>query len=166
MHMIRKMLRHSRIFRAFVRDERGSALVETSLTGAIIIVPMMLGSIELGRIAYTAIEVANAARAAVSYGAENAGTVTDTTGIQTVAADDAANLTGLTTTPVVTGMCSDGSACTGTGNTCQNTDCSTSQIETILTVRTSATYAPLIRFPGIPTSFSLHGYAQQKVLKN
>jgi Flp pilus assembly protein TadG len=163
--MASRMPKLTEILRILRRDESGGSLVETALT-SVFLITMMLGSIELARVAYTAIEVANAAKAAVSYGAENIGTVTDTTGIQTVAADDAANLTSLTTTPVVSGICSDGTACTGAGNTCTNTDCSGVEIEHILTVTTSATYSPLIRVPGLPTSFTLHGKAVQKVLKN
>jgi hypothetical protein len=45
------------------------------------------------------------------------------------------------------------------------TDCKSSNIETILTVQTQASFTPAIRLPGLPTSFTLHGHAVQKVLQ-
>jgi hypothetical protein len=57
-------------------------------------------------------------------------------------------------------ICSNGSA-----STCLATDCSTSSIETILTVQTQATVSPPIHLPGLPTAFTLHGRAVQKVLQ-
>lgn len=149
-----------------LRSEHGGPLVETALTMPLLIA-LVIGPVELGRVAYTAIECSNAARAGASYGAQNLTTEADTTGIRTVAANDAANIASILSTSVgTTGICADGSACTGTGGTCQNTDCSTSQIETILTVTTSATVPALVRLPGLPTSYTVHGKSVQKVLHN
>jgi len=77
-----------------------------------------------------------------------------------VAANDASDLTGLTTTTSTSYICSDNSASTGA-----NTDCSGSQIETILTVNTSASYSPIISIPGFRGPYTLRGRAVQKVLK-
>jgi len=147
------------ILRAFCRSEAGGALVETAITLPML-VTLTLGAVEFARVAYASIEVANAAKAAVSYGAQSKATVGDTTGIQTVATNDAADLTGLTSVPTTSYICSDGSAATGT-----NTDCSTSQIEAILTVTTSASYSPIISIPGFRGPYTLTGRAVQKVLK-
>src|SRR5260370_3223661 len=143
------------MMRAIRRGEAGGALVEPALTLPMLVV-LVLGAAEFARVAYASIEVANAARAAVSYGAQSITTEVDTTGIQTVAANDAADLSGLTTTPTTSFICSDNTASTGA-----NTDCSTSQIETILTVNTSASFDPLIHVPGLPTTYTLHGQAVQ-----
>jgi Flp pilus assembly protein TadG len=147
------------IFQAFCRSEAGGALVETAITLPML-VTLTLGAVEFARVAYASIEVANAAKAAVSYGAQTIGTESDTTGIQTVAANDASDLTGLTTTTSTSFICSDNSASTGA-----NTDCSGSQIETILTVNTSASYSPIISIPGFRGPYTLRGRAVQKVLK-
>jgi len=64
--------------------ESGQALVETALTAPILLL-MLVGGVEFGRVAYAAIEVANSAKAAVQYGAQNPGTSTDTTTMETVA---------------------------------------------------------------------------------
>ncbi|SRR6266568_9160261 len=159
MKMKNSKLSFSAIFRAFHRSETGGALVETALTLPVL-VTLLLGSVEFARVAYASIEVANAAKAAVSYGAQTITTEADTTGIQTVAANDASDLTGLTTTASTSFICSDNSASTGL-----NTDCTGSQIETILTVTTSASYSPIVSIPGFRGPYTLTGRAVQKVLK-
>ena len=147
--------------------DAGQSLVEAALTLPLL-VAILVGGAELAWLAYAAIEVSNAAKAGVAYGAQNVNTAAcaDVTGIQNAAALDASDITStLTTTPTITGVCSSGTACTGTGNTCKNTDCpSPDHIETILTVKTSATVSPLIKISGLPTSYTLHGQAVQKCL--
>lgn len=146
-----------------IRNEAGQALVETSFSASFLLL-FILGAADLARGAYCAIEVANAAKAAVQYGGQNSATAASTSGIQAAAAKDAGDLTGLSTTVAVTGICSDGSACTGTGGKCLATDCSTSHIENILTVTTSATFSPMLKIPSLPGSYTLKGRAVQKVL--
>jgi Flp pilus assembly protein TadG len=141
------------------KAEWGGALVEFAITMPVLVV-LVLGAGEFGWMTYTAIEVANAARAGASYGCQTSTTAADTTGIQNTAAADAPDITLGTTTVSKSCICSDGSA-----STCLATDCSTSNIETILTVSTQATVSPLFRVPGLPTSFTLHGRAVQKVLQ-
>ncbi len=160
MKMQRRKLRTIEILRSIGRNETGGAIIETALTVPML-VTLLLGAVEFARVAYASIEVANAARAAVSYGAQSITTEVDSTGIQTVAANDASDLTGLTTTPTTSYICADGTASTGA-----NTDCSTSQIETILTVSTSASFSPIITIPGFRGPYTLYGRAVQKVLKN
>lgn len=139
--------------------EAGNALVETALVFPLLIT-ILVGAAELARVAYAAIEVANAARAGVQYGSQNGGAASDTTGIATAAASDAANLNTLTTTSSFTCVCSDGSA-----STCTNTDCSTSHIEQILTVNTQATVNPVFHLPGLPTTYTVKGQAIQKCVQ-
>jgi Flp pilus assembly protein TadG len=118
---------------------------------------ILLGAAEFGRVAYAAVEVSNAARAGAAYAAQNGSTASDTTGIATAAANDAANLTGLTTTSSHSCVCSD-----GTSSTCTAGDCSASHIEETVTVNTQVSFDPLIHLPGLPTAFTLKGQAVQK----
>jgi hypothetical protein len=53
----------------------------------------------------------------------------------------------------------------GNSSNCGTTSCPGSEIETILTVQTQGSVTPLFRVPGLPTSFTLHGQAVQKVLQ-
>jgi Flp pilus assembly protein TadG len=160
----KKLLLQRRLFDLF-SCETGQALAETSLTIPFFLL-VLLGSVDLARAAYTGIEVTNAARAAVQYAAQNSATAADTSAIQNAASADGSSLSGLTTSVSVSGICSDGSSCSGTGGSCYATDCSGSHIETILTVDSSATFAPMFPMPGIPSALTMHGHAVQKVLNN
>src|ERR1019366_6512370 len=145
----------------------GQSLVEVALTAPILIL-MFLGAAEFARIGVAAIEVSNAARAAVAYGAQNVSTAGDSSGIQKAATMDAGDMAAsLTATSNASGICSSGALCTGAGSSCLNTDCATpgDHIETILTVNTAATFDPLLHVPGIPSTFTLHGHAVQKCLQ-
>ena len=140
-------------------NEHGQALIETALALPVLLL-VLVGLFEFALASYESIEVTNAALAGVQYGAQNATTDGDTTGIQTAAANDAGNLTLGTTNVVLSCICSN-----GTASTCKSTDCAGSNIETILTVQTQATFDPGFHLPGIPTTFTLHGQAVQKVLQ-
>jgi Flp pilus assembly protein TadG len=140
-------------------SEAGQSLVETALLLPLL-VTILLGGAEVAQVAYAAIEVANAARAGAQYGTQTAGTVSDTAGIATAAANDAADITALTTTSSYSCICSNGSA-----STCANTDCNNSHIEKILTVNTQATVNPLFHIPGLPTTYTLKGQAIQKCVQ-
>jgi Flp pilus assembly protein TadG len=143
----------------FEEQTAGQSLIETALLASFFAL-LLVGIAELGRVAYAAIEVSNAARAGAAYGAQNGSTASDTTGIATAAANDAANLTGLTTTSSYACICSD-----GTASTCTHGDCSTSHIEETLTVNTQVTFDPLIHLPGLPSTYTLKGKAVQKCLQ-
>jgi len=159
--------------RAKVRGEAGSALVELALMMPIMMF-LLVAALEFARVAYAAIEVSNAAKAAVQYGASSVAASADATGMLNAAQSDAQDLqttaaggTSLISFPVaptLTGVCSDGSACTGTGNTCTNTDCTGTHIESVLTVQTQATISSPFKLPGLPSTYRLNGRAQQKVV--
>jgi len=142
-----------------VMEDRADALVEMAILLPLLMT-LLVGAVNLAMAAYTAFEVSNAALAGVQYGVQSAATAGDTTGIQTAAANDASNITLGTTTATKSCICADGSA-----STCRSTDCSGSQIETILTVKTQATYSPFLPIYGNWPSITLHGSAVQKVLQ-
>ncbi len=151
-----------------LRGDAGQSFVEIALTLPVLVI-LLVGAAEFATIAFAAIEVSNAARAAVAYGALST-TMGDSTGIKNAAIMDASNLNPALATSNVTvstvGVCSSGAACTGTGSTCTNTDCRNpanpgDQIETILTVDISYPFTPKIHLPGVPASYTLHGHATQ-----
>lgn len=154
--------RYARI-RAHGSDETGQALVETALVVPVLLV-ILLGAAEIARIAYAAIEVSNSAKAGAQYGAQNRKAAQDTPGIQNAAANDAADLTGLTTTPSLVCTCSDTTYVPT--NCSDNTTCSSHNTynEVTLTVTTSATYTPVFHTAAFPGSIVLNGKAVQKVL--
>lgn len=153
-----------------LRDcERGQALVEAAIAAPILFV-LLMGAGEIARIAYMAIEVANAARAGAAYAALSANTIGDTKGTILAAKDDAYDIyqvSGLTTTKSAPGyVCSDGSAATvitGALPTCPNGDQGAHPLEYV-TVTSSANFDPLIHIPGLPTSFTLSSSATELCL--
>jgi Flp pilus assembly protein TadG len=140
------------------RDE-GQALVETAFVGVLLIFVVM-GAAEIGSMVHQAIEVADAAKAGAQYGTQNTTTVADATGIATAASGDAPDLTGLTTTSSYSCICSNGSA-----STCLATDCSTSHMEYILTVKTQSSFTPFLPVTGFGSNYTLHGQVVQKVIQ-
>jgi len=139
----------------------GGALIETALALPLLSL-LLLGASEFGLVDYEAIEVTNAARAGAQYGAQQGGRyTTDTTGIQNAASADAPNITLGTTTASLSLVCSDGTIPAGPPMVCA----SGAAIETILTVKTQATFNPLIHIPYVTPSFTLHGQASETVLQ-
>lgn len=157
--MTNRKLQQGGFMMAHRGSEAGQAVVEFALAMPLLTL-LLIGGAELARVAYAAIEVSNAAKAAVQYGAQSRATAGDTQGMLAAAQKDAYNLTGLSLSASTSCICSD-----GTASTCQSTDCATSHIEAILTVTTHATFDPLIHLPGLPKTFTLGGYAVQKVLE-
>lgn len=86
------------LMKANLRADRGSSLLELALILPLLMLTM-IGAAELGRIAYASIEVSNAARAGVAYGAQNLGTMinssgtVDPTGVKNAAQNEASNIT-------------------------------------------------------------------------
>lgn len=137
----------------------GQSLIEAALVLPIF-VTLLLGAAELAGVTRASISVANSAKAGVQYGAQSGDTAQDATGIADAAQRESPDLT-LTTTSSFRCECSDGTPfdCT------VNTACPTTHKEEIVTVNTQATVNPLIRLPGLPTSYTLHGQAVQKCLQ-
>lgn len=142
-----------------MRGERGQALIEAAVTLPLLLL-ILFGAVEFAMASYASIEVSNAALAGAKYGAQNAAAAGDLTGIQNAAANDAPNITLGTTSTSHACICSNGNS-----STCLPTDCPGSTIETILTVNTQASFDPGFHFLGLPTTFTLHGRAVQKVLQ-
>lgn len=97
--------------------ERGSAIIEMAFIIPLLLI-LVLGLVEAGRLGDYAIHVANAARAGVQYGAQNEATAGDTQGMQNAANADA-QYAGITSVAAPTFCtCAD-----GTPSTCQQGDC-------------------------------------------
>jgi Flp pilus assembly protein TadG len=147
-----------KIIRALGIREEGGAIAETALTAPFLAL-LIFGSVEFARVAYAAIEVTNAARAGVSYGAQSGLTASDTAGIKWAATHDGVNIPGMTVSnPVLGYTCSDNSATSGNPPTCTNNGAHL--VETV-TVQTQVTMDPLIHVAGLPTTYTLYGTAVQ-----
>jgi Flp pilus assembly protein TadG len=145
--------------------EAGQALLEMALVMPLFAL-LLVGAAELARVAFAAIEVANAARAGAQYGAQSPFYSQDTTGITNAAENDANDIyaikpTNFSVTSAISYICSDGTATVSSPPSCSS---STATVEQILTVNTQGTFDPLFHIQGMASSFTLRGQAIQKVL--
>jgi Flp pilus assembly protein TadG len=138
------------------RREDAQSLVELALMMPLFIL-ILLGSAEFARFAWAAVLTSNAARAGAAFGAVNPTYAKNTAGIQAAAAADSVNLTGLTTTPGISCVCSSGASIRSCITTAL-TDCAApATITDYITVNTTSTVTPLGHYPGLPTSFTATG---------
>ena len=155
MRMLRR--RSSRL----LRSTSGQSLVELAVAGPFVAF-LLLGLLEFGQIAYYSIEVTNAAKAGASYGELSSANAFDQNGIKLAALAAVApdiSSSNLLVTSSRSCICSD-----GTASQCLPGDCPTSNIESTVTVNTSATITPIIELPGFK-SFTLSGQAIQRCLQ-
>jgi Flp pilus assembly protein TadG len=140
-----------------IRSDSAQALVELAFVLPVASF-LLVGTIEIGRLANTSIVVNQAARAGVQYGAQNRVTASDTAGMTQAAQQDASDIKNLTVTASHFCACSDGSA-----STCQPTDCSGSRILEYVKVDTQTQLHTLLPYPEIPRSFTVKGQDVMRV---
>lgn len=141
-------------------DERGASVLEMALLLPVLLL-VLVGLIDFGRAYYLSTEVSAAASAGALYGSQNTTAAQDTTGIATAARSGAPNVSGLTV-PTISLVCE----CSGStaSVSCSSPGCSSSShLIEWLTVGTSATYKPLLPYPGIPSPITLAGQATLRV---
>jgi Flp pilus assembly protein TadG len=158
------------------RRESGQSIVEVALTVPLLCL-LLAGGAEFARMAYAAIEVTNAAKAAVQYAAQQQSYTIDTTGMQNAINNEVTNVPGLAgaslQSATTTASCSDGTVPTDgtTGGPYSSSDCSGSTLMETLAVTTTSTFTPgtvinpFLKACSLPTSFTLTGYATQVVLQ-
>jgi len=153
-----------------LKREDGQALVETALSMTVLIV-MMLGAVEFGRLAFFAIEVSNSAKAAAQYAAQSHTTAADLAGMQQAAKNEYSNPAALT---LISPTSTSGYTCTCVGSTvavsCTNNSltspsCPGSYMEVTVTIQTQVSFDPGIHIPGLPGPFQIKGAVKQKVLQ-
>lgn len=152
-----KILKRIRRARMACVGESGQALVEAAIAAPLFFL-LLMGSAELARLAYSAIEIQNAAEAGALYAIQTAATMGDTSGMQAAAQADAANLSGVSiANPTYSYSCSDGSIPNLSTNAC-----STGLTETSIHVTTAVTFNPVVHIPGLLGPFTLHGNAAER----
>jgi Flp pilus assembly protein TadG len=149
--------------RTTIRDEVGQAFVELAIVLPVAIL-LLVGAAEIGRLAFASIEVSNAARAGVAYGAQSHITASDIVGIQTAATQDAPNVTSMTATATQSCSCNNGTtvnfvSCAAAGTSCA----SPNRIIESVQVTTTAPVDTVFHLPGIPNTVTLRGQATMRV---
>jgi Flp pilus assembly protein TadG len=143
-----------------LRNDHGQAFVELALILPLFLL-LLVGAAELGRLAYASIEVSNAARAGVAYGAQSHFTASNITGIQLAATQDAPDVPSLTATATISCTCTDGTTvtCSDAGSRC----ISPARILEYVTVNTAAPVDTVFHLPAIPNSVTMRGQAIMRV---
>jgi Flp pilus assembly protein TadG len=154
-------------------EESGQALIELAITMPLLFI-LLLGAAEFGRLAYMAIEVSEAAKAAAQYGAQNLTTAADSGGISLTAQQNApyvyANCTSFSATAPNTKTtmqcaCMSSGSPTGSPSNATCTAACTGYVVQVLTVTTSATCSPVFAPSGFShAGITLNGSAVQEVL--
>lgn len=159
------------MFRHDLHEERGQAFVELALVLPIFVV-LLLGAAEVGRLAYAAIEVNNAARAGVAYAAQTHTTASDFLpggGIVLAAETEAPDITTMTATAALSCSCEGSTGSMPAPGVCTGvtlTSCpSPSRIVEFVQVNTSAPVNTLFHVPGIPNSITFQGHATMRVVQ-
>jgi len=134
----------------FARREDGNSLIETALVLPVLLL-LLVGAVDIGRGFRAAMIVNAAARTGAAYGIHYP---TDVAGMALAAKTDTSKL--VTVTPVATYgcECSDGTSATAS---CSSEPTCSSSMNSVYYVEldTSATYTPILPWPGIPTTIPL-----------
>lgn len=142
-----------------LREESGQSLIEFALLMPMFIL-IMVGATDFARFAYASIEISNAARAGVQYGAQSYITALDSAGMQQAAINDGPDVSALQATATNFCKCTD-----GTSITCANSDTTClapARVIQYVRVNTTATLNPLFNYPGLPKSLTLNGQTSMR----
>lgn len=155
---------------------RGQSVPELALALPLLLI-LLCAAVDVGRLAYTAITLNDAARAGAIYGSQSMATASDISGIQCVAYRDGKDVTPLTGSPY-TCTCPDGSTwqcgLTASANTsCECSDgskvkcgdgaCGNGAQIVYVTVSTQAQFTPLTKLLPIPSPMTVGATATRRV---
>jgi Flp pilus assembly protein TadG len=119
-------------------------MIEVAI-GSTILIPLLFGVSDFGRLFYASVEVANAAAAGASYGSHTVAHMSDTSGIASAAKNDAPELTTLQVTS--SQVCQDDNA--------NIVSCTTSGAYKYVKVTASYTFNTFFSCQVIPSSVAL-----------
>jgi Flp pilus assembly protein TadG len=132
-------------------------------------VAFILGTAEIASVAWSAVQLNNAARAGASFGAQSHTAAVDTADIKSAAQNDAPNITNMSVTSNDSCSCvssgSAGAADPGCTKTSTTTCVSPDVIQVSVQVNTSAIVTPIVQLPFLPATLTLHGQAIEGVVQ-
>lgn len=159
----------SREMRFIPSSESGQGMLELAVSLPLFVL-LILGGAEIANIAWASVQLNNAAHAGAQFGSHGRGFADRIGDIETAAQREAPKLTiTFPTDPAQTCACIDTS--TGAPATSGTTGCQTLVecpspylITDTITVTTQAVVTPLIHYPGLPASYTLHAQATMGVV--
>jgi len=136
------------------QNRRGTAIIELAIAIPVLVL-LVIGVADFGRMFATGIAVANAARAAAEYGASSVANSANTSAINQAGMDDAADYGTITVTSSRFCRCPDGTSPACAGGTCAGTY----PMEVFVRADASKTINLILRYPGLPTSMTFRDSA-------
>jgi Flp pilus assembly protein TadG len=148
--------------KVFVRSERGSSAVEMALIVPVMI-GLLLGAIDYGRVFYSAMAVTHAATVGAQYGAQSVTQSLDNAGMISAASGAATDVSGFSATAGRSCFCWSASAGTETAmGTCTSTCTSPSVVRIYVTVSTFGVFSTFVNYPGIPRTITINRAARMR----
>ena len=149
-------------------SESGQSMLELAICLPVFAL-LILGAAEIANIAWASVQLNNAAHAGAQFGSHSRGFAADTADIEAAAQAEAPRLTiTFPTAPAQTCSCIDtstGAAAVGATGCTTLVQCpSPWVIMDSITVTTQAVVRPLIHYPGLPASYTLHAQATMGVV--
>ncbi len=132
----------------FRKARKGGAAVELAILFPVILL-LLIGIVDYGRVFYTWVTVSNAARAGAEYGGQNQGYQQDTANMRLVAQADGNEAGTLTLTP--TWFCE----CAGAGAGCGGFCPGGAAPEVYVKVIASKSVNMFFAFPGLPSTVTI-----------
>lgn len=133
---------------SILRSQSGSSLVELAFALPILLL-ILMGVVDFGRAYYFANEVEGAAHAGAVYGSQFP---TNTTNMVSAAKANAPDVSGIGATASYGCECQDG---TNASASCTATPSCTKNIVYYVTVTATASFHPLLPWPGIPNPITI-----------
>lgn len=132
------------------RSDSGAALVELAIVTPLLLL-MVLGLCDFGRVVYHSIILSHAARAGAQYGAQTNSTTGDRSGISNAAINEAADIAPIQVTSQRICECPGGAAVSCTTGTCSGYGVP----QVFVQVTTTRTFETLAPYPGVPNTVAL-----------
>lgn len=175
-------MKKTRRLSRFSRSDSGQSILEVAIVAPVLVL-LLAGTYDIGRYLYAGIEIANAARAGVQYGAQNLVAANQYGGIISAVTGDAPEMHLQTSTapsdvrsgpqanpstdpptsflvcacdstPATLGNCTGGSAVTCGAN---------DRVDTFVQVIVSHSFTPTFNLPGLPSSITITRTAIQEL---
>ncbi len=140
------------------RSDTGASLVEMAILLPLLVL-MVLGVADFGRMLYHAITLSHAARAGAAYGAQNSGFAGDTAGIQQAAEAEAQNIAPIAVTSDRLCECTGSAPVSCTTPSCGSYGAPLAFVE----VTATHTFDTIATFPGLPSTVPLSRTAKMRV---
>ena len=141
-----------------LRSQSGAAIIEMAVTTPLLLL-LLLGAGDYGRMMYFGITLAHAARAGAQFGAQSLGHTGNFAGMQAAAQAEAVNIGTITTTPTRICKCLDGTVVNCATGTC--TGYGVPQVAVRVTC--VATFRTIVNWPGIPDTVAMTRIAEMRV---